>query len=118
MARRIEKARDDGNRDGPMLEKYEMYISDKKAMAADVVATLSTAEAISVALDAALHSRYFGSGAVSSGDIARNILGSLVKEDLADLAVMKEYVTLVAKKRAAKDATWQEFHDRMIEVLG
>lgn len=80
--------------------------------------TLSTAEAISVALDAALHSRYFGSGAVSSGDIARNILGSLVKEDLADLAVMKEYVTLVAKKRAAKDATWQEFHDRMIEVLG
>jgi prevent-host-death family protein len=45
MARRIEKARDDGNRDGPVLEKYEMYISDKKAMAADVDATLSTAEA-------------------------------------------------------------------------
>jgi MoxR-like ATPase len=62
--------------------------------------TLSTAEAIGTALDAALHARFFGSGQVTSGDIARNLVGSIVKEDVADLGVLKEYVVLVAKKRA------------------
>jgi MoxR-like ATPase len=79
--------------------------------------TLSTAEAIGTALDAALHARFFGSGQVSAGDIARNLVGSIVKEDLNDLAALKEYVVLVAKKRATKDKHWKEFHDTMLEVL-
>jgi MoxR-like ATPase len=79
--------------------------------------SVSTAEAIGVALDAALHARFFGSGQVGSGDIARNLMGSIVKEDLADLAVLKEYVVLVAKKRAAKEKSWQEFHDAVLKVL-
>jgi MoxR-like ATPase len=79
--------------------------------------TLSTAEAIGVALEAALRARFFGSGQVSAGDIARNLVGSIVKEDLADLAALKEYVVLVAKKRAAKDKGWKEFHDTMLGVL-
>ena len=36
-------------------------------------------------------------------DIARNMVGSVVKEDTADLAVLKEYVTIVAKKRGRSD---------------
>jgi MoxR-like ATPase len=79
--------------------------------------TLSTAEAIGVALDAALHARFFGSGQVGPADIARNLVGSVVKEDLADLAVLKEYVVLVAKKRATKDKEWKEFHDTMLAAL-
>jgi MoxR-like ATPase len=79
--------------------------------------TLSTAEAIGVALEAALRARFFGSGQVSAGDIARNLVGSIVKEDLADLAALKEYVVLVAKKRATKDKGWKEFHDTMLGVL-
>jgi MoxR-like ATPase len=79
--------------------------------------TLSTAEAIGVALEAALRARYFGSGEVRPADIARNLVGSVVKEDVADLAVLKEYVVLVAKKRAAKDRAWQEFHDTMLATL-
>ncbi|HEY7425222.1 MAG TPA: AAA family ATPase [Gemmataceae bacterium] len=79
--------------------------------------TLSTAEAIGVALEAALRARFFGSGQVSAGDIARNLVGSIVKEDLADLAALKEYVVLVAKKRATKDKGWKEFHDTMLLVL-
>src|SRR6185369_13630688 len=54
--------------------------------------TLSTAEAIGVALDAAIHSRYFGSGAVDAGAIGRNLVGSIVKEDLGDLKVLKQYL--------------------------
>jgi MoxR-like ATPase len=79
--------------------------------------TLSTAEAIGTALDAALHARFFGSGQVGAADIARNLVGSIVKEDLNDLAALKEYVVLVAKKRATKDKGWKEFHDTMLEML-
>jgi MoxR-like ATPase len=79
--------------------------------------TLSTAEAIGVALDAALHARFFGSGQVDAGDIARNLLGSIVKEDTADLAVLKEYIVLVTKKRATTDKGWKEFHDTMLGIL-
>lgn len=73
--------------------------------------TVSTAEAIGVALDAAIYARYFGSGKVGAGDIARNLVGSIVKEDVNDIAVLKEYLTLVAKKRASGDAIWKAFHD-------
>lgn len=78
----------------------------------------STAEAIGVAIDAALHARFFGAGAVGPGDVARNLVGAVVKEDLADLAVLKEYVVLVAKKRAASDPAWKEFHKTAVEVIG
>lgn len=79
--------------------------------------TLSTAEAISIALDAALHSRFFGSGQITPRHVARNLAGSIVKENLEDLAVLKEYVVLVAKKRANGDKDWQEFHDEMLAAL-
>jgi len=80
--------------------------------------TLSTAEAIGVALDSALHARFFGSGAVNPGDVARNLVGSIVKEDLNDLAILKEYNTLVARKRGAVDKGWKEFHDTLADQLG
>lgn len=73
--------------------------------------TLSTAEAIGVALDAAIHSRHFGSGAVGADSIGRNLVGSIVKEDLGDLKVLKEYLNLVAKKRAGADPLWKTFYD-------
>ena len=79
--------------------------------------TLSTAEAIGTALDAALHARFFGSGQVTAADIARNLVGSVVKEDRNDLAALKEYVVLVARKRAAKDKNWKEFQDTMLGML-
>jgi len=79
--------------------------------------SLSTAEAIGVALDAALYSRFFGQGTISAGDIARNLVGSVVKEDMNDLAILKEYVVLVAKKRATKSPEWKDFHDTLAREL-
>lgn len=73
--------------------------------------TLSTAEAIGVALDAAIHSRHFGSGTVGPAEVGRNLIGSVVKEDLGDIKILKEYLNLVAKKRGASDGTWKAFHD-------
>jgi MoxR-like ATPase len=79
--------------------------------------TLSTAEAIGTAVDAALHSRYFGDGKISAGAIARNLVGSIVKEDPQDLAALKEYVAIVAKKRGASDKNWQAFHEEATRSL-
>ncbi len=73
--------------------------------------TLSTAEAIAVALDAAIHSRHFGQGTVGPAEVGRNVVGSIVKEDLGDVKVLKEYLSLVAKRRGASDAFWKAFHD-------
>jgi MoxR-like ATPase len=79
--------------------------------------TLSTAEAIGTAVDATLHSRFFGDGKVSAASIARNLIGSIVKEDVQDLAALKEYVSIVARKRGATDKTWQAFHDEANKLL-
>ncbi len=79
--------------------------------------TLSTAEAIGTAVDAVLHSRYFGDGKVTSGAIAKNLVGSIVKEDPQDLAALKEYISIVAKKRGASDKHWQGFHDEAQKLL-
>jgi MoxR-like ATPase len=79
--------------------------------------TLSTAEAIGVAVESALRASFFGKQKVGGGDIARNIVGSVVKEDLNDLVALKEYATLVAKKRAAKDPEWDAFYQGLQEVL-
>jgi MoxR-like ATPase len=79
--------------------------------------TLSTAEAIGVALDAALHAQFFGKGDVGPADIARNMVGVVVKEEQEDRDSLKEYATLVAKKRGVKEKVWKEFHDALVEQL-
>jgi MoxR-like ATPase len=79
--------------------------------------TLSTAEAIGTAVDAVLHCRYFGDGHVTAAAIARNLVGSIVKEDPQDLAALKEYVSIVAKKRGTTDKHWQTFHDEAHKAL-
>jgi MoxR-like ATPase len=84
-------------------------ISIKKSSTA-----LSTAEAISIAMDAALYAKFFGSGPITARHIARNLIGSVVKENVEDLAALKEYVAIVAKKRALTDDDWKEFHDEML----
>jgi MoxR-like ATPase len=79
--------------------------------------TLSTAEAIGTAVDAVLHCRYFGDGKVTPAAIARNLIGSIVKEDPQDLAALKEYIAIVAKKRGVSDKHWQGFHDEAQKML-
>jgi MoxR-like ATPase len=79
--------------------------------------TLSTAEAIGVALDAALHARFFGAGEVGPADIARNLLGAVVKEAQEDRDALKEYATVVAKKRGVKDKAWRDFHEALADQL-
>ncbi|MEZ4238705.1 MAG: AAA family ATPase [Myxococcota bacterium] len=78
---------------------------------------LSTAEAIAVALDAAIAARFFGSGTVGPEEIARNLVGSVVKEDRNDLKVLEEYLGIVAKKRAGADPLWKAFHTAAVRAV-
>ncbi len=79
--------------------------------------TLSTAEAIGVTIESALRTSYFGGDTVAGEDIARNIVGSIVKEDPADLNSLKEYAKLVASKRAAKNKVWDSFYKGVQQVV-
>ncbi len=79
--------------------------------------TLSTAEAIGVTVESALRASFFGDDAVAGEDIARNIVGSIVKEDMTDLATLKEYATLVAKKRAKDSKDWDSFYKGVQHVV-
>lgn len=78
---------------------------------------LSTAEAIGVALESTLRAEFFGKGTVTPGEIARYLSGSVVKEDLGDVEVLKEYATLVTKKRAANCKSWDDFHRGLVSQL-
>ena len=79
--------------------------------------TLSTAEAIGVTIESALRASYFGGDTVAGEDIARNIVGSIVKEDLNDLAALKEYAKLIAQKRAANNKVWNSFYQGVQQVI-
>ncbi|MBX3153144.1 AAA family ATPase [Candidatus Obscuribacterales bacterium] len=125
-------------RAGELLKRYEMSVSvpppiieilttvfreiregktDDGVSVKKPTTTVSTAEAISVAIDAALYARFFGSGEVGADDVARNLIGSIVKEDANDLAVLKEYAVLVAKRRGEKDKNWRDFHDTVLKSI-
>ena len=79
--------------------------------------TVSTAEAIGSALDGALHARFFGGGRVSMRALAANLVGSIVKEDPGNLAVLKEYATVVARRRGLGDPEWAELHAGLLAEL-
>ena len=76
----------------------------------EVSSTLSTAESIAVLLDAAIHAQYLGSGNVEVANIATNLVGAVVKEDEADRATLREYLDLVAKRRATDNSLWHDFY--------
>ncbi len=63
---------------------------------------LSTAEAISVLANSMALAGNFGSGEVTSHDIAAGLQGSIVKDEEKDRVVWQEYLANVMKKRGAE----------------
>ncbi len=121
----LERYRLETRVDPPILELLTTVFREMRAgKSSDGVAlkspstTLSTAESISVALEAALHARFFGGGEVTAGDVARNLVGAVVTEDAADLKALREFVRLVARRRAGKSDLWQDFFQAASDSLG
>ncbi|HEY7064502.1 MAG TPA: AAA family ATPase [Chloroflexota bacterium] len=89
---------------------------DGKAKVKSPSTILSTAELISVVADGALMGAYFGQGRASVHDCFAGLVGTVAKENRADLAVLQEYVEAVAKPR--EDGLWREFYRAGHELLG
>jgi MoxR-like ATPase len=76
--------------------------------------TLSTAEAISVITSGVALAAHFGDGVLRAGDIAAGILGSVVKDPIADRLVWSEYLEVVVRQRD----DWSDFYRACREVSG
>jgi MoxR-like ATPase len=76
--------------------------------------TLSTAEAISVITNGLALSVHFGDGVLRPADIAAGIIGSVIKDPVADRVVWSEYLEAVVRDRRG----WQDFYRACREVTG
>ena len=69
---------------------------------------LSTAEAISVACNAATECWYFGEQRLRPAHLARYLIGTAIKDDDEDRRRFADYLRLVARRRV-DDEAWQDF---------
>ena len=74
--------------------------------------TLSTAEAISVITSGLALSAHFGTGVLRPADIASGIVGSVIKDPVADQVAWSEYLEIVAREREG----WSEFYSACRDV--
>ncbi|WP_433608880.1 ATP-binding protein [Prescottella agglutinans] len=76
--------------------------------------TLSTAEAISVVTNGLALAAHFGDGTLRPADVAAGILGSVLKDPVADRVVWTEYLEAVVRHRTE----WDDFYRACREVAG
>jgi MoxR-like ATPase len=68
--------------------------------------TLSTAEAISVVTNGLALATHFGDGVLRAGDVASGIVGSVIKDPVADATLWQEYLETVVRERG----DWLDFY--------
>jgi MoxR-like ATPase len=70
---------------------------------------LSTAEAVSVAFQAALDAFYYGDRTLSPEHIGRHLVGAVIKDNPDDLKKLKHYFDIVVRQRSKdKGGPWAE----------
>ncbi|MFC4125445.1 ATP-binding protein [Nocardia rhizosphaerae] len=74
--------------------------------------TLSTAEAISVITNGLALSAHFGDGVLRASDIAGAVLGSVIKDPVADAVIWTEYLEAVVRERP----DWADFYRACREI--
>ena len=80
---------------------------DRKTKVNTPSSVMSTAEAISVLFNSAILAQHFGSGEVTTRELARSLVGAVAKESADDLKSLREYCETVAKGRKG---LWNSFH--------
>lgn len=76
---------------------------------------MSTAEAISVLLDAGVLAEHFGAGEVTPRDVMPGLLSAVTKEHDEDRSVLEEYLETVVRQRDGD--RWRDFYDVGQECL-
>jgi MoxR-like ATPase len=79
-------------------------------------AVMSSAEAVSVGYAACLDAHYFGDGAVGGEHIARQLIGTVLKDNPDDGKKLRHYFDVVIKQRAQKTAQWKRVLDARREL--
>ncbi|WP_025886090.1 ATP-binding protein [Asaia prunellae] len=75
--------------------------------------SLSTAEAISVGINAWAEAAHFGSGRMDAQSLAANIVGAVVKDPTADGQALQEYLENVVRKREG----WRDLYGAIRDVI-
>lgn len=79
---------------------------------------MSTAEAVSVGYNAALHAGYFGSGRVKAEHLAIHLAGTVTKDHPEDLKVIQAYWDVAVKPRAQRAIGQWKAYQRARRFLG
>ncbi|MBL8471812.1 MAG: AAA family ATPase [Rhodocyclaceae bacterium] len=79
-------------------------------------AVMSSAEAVSVAYAACLDAHYFGGGEVDGGHVARQLIGTVLKDNPDDGKKLAHYFDVVVKQRAARAVQWKRVLDARREL--
>lgn len=70
-------------------------------------AVMSSAEAVAVGYAACLDAHYFGDGVVGGEHIARQLIGTVLKDNPDDGKKLRHYFDVVVKQRAQRHAEWK-----------
>jgi len=70
---------------------------------------MSTAEAVAVGFSAGLAAHYFGEGAMEGGHVAKQLLGTVLKDNPEDAKKLRQYFDVVVKAKAKNNRAWQSY---------
>jgi MoxR-like ATPase len=70
-------------------------------------AVMSSAEAVAVGYAAALDAHWFGDGEVAGEHVARQLIGTVLKDNPDDGKKLRHYFDVVVRPRAKKDRRWK-----------
>lgn len=79
-------------------------------------AVMSSAEAVAVGYAAGLDAHYFGGGEVGGEHVARQLIGTVLKDNPEDGKKLRHYFDVVVKQRAQKHAQWRRLLDARREL--
>ncbi|MFG1818941.1 AAA family ATPase [Kribbella sp. NPDC049174] len=79
-------------------------------------AVMSSAEAVAVGYAAGLDAEYFGGGEVGGEHVARQLIGTVLKDNPDDGKKLRHYFDVVVKQRAKSDDRWHRVLDARREL--
>ena len=86
--------------------------SFENAKIQELNSVMSTAEAVSVYYQSALHSYYYGDKKIKMSTLVENLIGSVAKENKDDLPKLKNYFNNSVKMKAEKlGKRWKEYYE-------
>jgi hypothetical protein len=77
---------------------------------------MSSAEAVAVGYAACLDAHFFGDGDVGGDHIARQMIGTVLKDNPDDGKKLRHYFDIVVKQRSSKNSQWKKVYDARREL--